>query len=37
MQAIRPWPAAALVGRNVAIVDPLFVLPLPAAAFFSGQ
>jgi hypothetical protein len=31
------WPAAALVDRHVAIVEPLLVHPLPAHAFFSGQ
>ena len=47
VQASKPDPAsyllsvsrlaAAFLERNLAIVDPLFVLPLPAAALLSGQ
>ena len=37
MQAIGPRLAATFFDRNVAIVDSLFVHPLPATALFSGQ
>ena len=33
----RPWLVAALVGGDVAIVDPLLVHPLPAQSFLAGQ